>query len=118
MFELKERQRRIEEEEEAARQIALEEERQRQREREERERQEAEAAREREERRSATEELRQSTGKERGFCMGGIWWSVCKAWKLRETRLIRWTTYDVRTDGRTKQECGVFVGHLLCILFT
>ena len=71
MFELKERQRRIEEEEEAARQIALEEERQRQREREERERQEAEAAREREERRSATEELRQSTGKEREFGMGG-----------------------------------------------
>ena len=52
----------MEEEEEAARQLALEEERQRQKEREERERQEAEAAREREERRSATEELRQSTG--------------------------------------------------------
>ena len=63
VFELKEHQRRMEEEEEAARQLALEEERQRQKEREERERQEAEAAREREERRSATEELRQSTGK-------------------------------------------------------
>ena len=53
----------MEEEEEAARQLALEEERQRQMEEEERERQEAEAARVMEEQGSATKELRQSTGK-------------------------------------------------------
>lgn len=118
VFELKERQRRIEEEEEAARQIALEEERQRQREREERERQEAEAAREREERRSATEELRQSTGKEwgigilrrEGFCGGH--WKV--GWSHLNSELIRGTTREYCTGGLTtrRYEYGILGTHV------